>query len=177
MTEVIVKGQHGADSPYAYVEFDAGLRFNEERGKWVDETYMVPGLGGFELEEIATMLAERVERSHPGQGREAFESAKIQLLERNFKAEWAALQRKIRVHRRWGGPVPAAVLVPDLIDPTEWKAIVPDKNGTPVMYKVHEKTVQNAIPRPDQNPDVYRDNWSWKMKPEVREKNGKLRRP
>ena len=57
MTEVIVKGQHGADSPYAYVEFDAGLRFNEERGKWVDETYMVPGLGGLELVELATMLA------------------------------------------------------------------------------------------------------------------------
>jgi hypothetical protein len=160
--DTYVKGKHGTDSPYSNVEYHAGYYYDERRGKFVDATYLVPGLGGLELEEMAMMLAERVERNHPGQGRMAFESAKIQLLTRDFNGEWNELQRKIRVHKMWGGPVPAAVLVPDEIDPRQWRAIVPDKNGVPFAYNVREKDI---MPPPEEGVNARKGRQGWETKP------------
>lgn len=154
----------GADSPYSYVEHHAGVHYDEQRGKFVDKTYLVPGLGGIELEEIACLLAERVLRDHGHtEAMRAFESAKIQLLTRDYNGEWAELQRKIRVHKRWGGTVPTAVLVPDEVDPRQWQLVMPDKNGTAYAYSVKEKDI--GVPPPQEGLNARRGAEGWEAMP------------
>jgi hypothetical protein len=158
MTDFYVKGEHGAESHWSHVEYDAGIYWDEQRGTFVDASYLVPGLGGLELEEIATLLAERVERNHPGKGRDAFESARMQLLTRDYNGEWEDLQRKIRAHRMWGGPVPAAVLIPDEINPREWRMVITDAEGRPSVYGVKEKDI---LPPPEEGVNARRGPYGW----------------
>lgn len=148
MVDYFVKGKHGADSPYSQVEFNAGVVWMDKRQKWVDMTFLVPGLGGLDLEEMAMMLAEQVHRYNPQLADTAFESAKMQLLTRDYKGEWAELERKIKVHKIWGGPAPSAILLPNE-DGDAWKMVMTDKNGNPHHYQVSSKAVGDTIPLPN----------------------------
>ena len=163
MVDYFVKGKHGADSDWSQVEYNAGVVWIEERGKWVDSTFLVPGMGGLELEEMATMLAERVHRDNPQLASDAFESAKMQLLTRDFNGEWAELERKVKVHRMWGGPVPSAMLTPSA-DASEWEFMMVGKNGLPYRYKISQKLVGDDVPLPNTD-NAIKHGESWYARP------------
>ena len=161
------RGDHGAASPFSFVEFDAGYYWDEGRERFVDATYMVPSLGGLEMEEIASLLAERVERNHPGKGREAFQSATMQILNKDFNGDWINLMNKMKRHEMWGGPVPAALILPNYDDPEEFDLVIPDKNGVPQRYGVREHSLQDVMEvRPGEN--AVRGKFSWETKPPSR---------
>jgi hypothetical protein len=163
VVDYFVKGKHGTDSPYSQVEFNAGVVWMEKRNKFVDLTLLIPGLGGLDLEEMATMLAEQVHRHNPQLSDAAFESAKLQLLTRDYNGEWAELERKIKVHEMWGGPVPSAILLPNE-DGDAWDMMMTGKNGMPTRYKVSEKAVGDAIPLPHKG-NAIKQGESWYAKP------------
>jgi hypothetical protein len=176
--DFFVKGQHGADSPYSNVEYTAGVIWSEKRNKFVNMTYLIPGLGGLEMEEMAMDLADRVERDHPGQGQKAFESAKIQLLSRDYNGEWAELLQRIKLHKMWGGPVPAAVLLPD-DEGKKWEMMVTDKNGMPHKYEISQKNVGAGEELPLPNRDTARKGrfgWDYKPTPQQAANNRQTRR-
>jgi len=121
------------------IVFDAGERFTGEM-----------------IEDIAGELAEAVylcsDARHDGHGQkhshqevqDAFKHGAKELLTKDsniFAAEYQELLQKQRAYQRWGGTVPAAVLLPDSIDGREWNAIIPDKEGVPYIYKVNEKAL------------------------------------
>ena len=122
-----------------------------------------------DVEDCAEELAEAVRRcsserhSHHGQehseedAKAAFKAGVDQLLTRDFSRDWEELNRKIEQHKRWGGPVPAAVLQP-ASDGKHWQAVVPDKDGTPQIYDMSSDVLGGAMPLPDEvgaipNPD------------------------
>jgi hypothetical protein len=169
------KGKHGADSDWSQVEFTAGVLWDEQRGKFINMTYLIPGLGGLEMEEMATMLADRVERSHPGKGQEAFESGRMQLLNRDYNGEWEDLCRKIKVHKMWGGAVPAAILLPNA-NGDEWELKLTDKNGVPQTYSIEQKSVEGMeLPNSDNARKTDR-GWEYKPTPQQTHVRRELRR-
>jgi hypothetical protein len=165
-SDIIVKGKSGYRSRYAYVEFDTDDTVMPQRGgRRVAMTFLVPGGGVLELEELATELAELVEAYNPGKGQLAFDSAVMQLLTRDYDGEWEELNRKIRVHQLWGGQVPSAVLIPDMETGREWQLMLTDKNGLPTMYSVDQKKLDWASP-PASDINAYQDeNGQWRIKP------------
>ena len=174
--EFYTKGKYGAESPWASVEFHGGVYWDEMREKWVDRTDIVPGLGGLELEEMAMLLADKVERNFPGQGQRAFESAKLQLLNRDYNGEWKELQHKMEVHKMWGGPVPAAVFLPSVDQGGQWDAIIPDKSGIPIQYSVKEKALQDWRPPDNSNARMGEFGWETKPPPPAVQRNRRERR-
>ena len=142
-----------ARSRYAYVQFEMG-----------DRTYMVAGLGGLVWEEMCELLAERVERDHPGLGQKAYEAAREQLETKDFDAEWRELMRKIHLCQLWGGPVPAAVILPDEGDPEKWNVVIPDpRTGMPVTYRAREKVLNSIMPSPTEE-NAVKGEFGWEVK-------------
>ena len=128
------------------------------------------------IEDFATELAEAVancsQERHDGRGRQhsledqknAYYTAIQQLVSRDFDAEWEDTLRRQRAYRKWGGPVPAAVLVPDPHDPKKWLGVMTDKEGEPTIYKVRPH-VMDEVPTPDYQ-NAVRDpaGFSWLRK-------------
>ena len=110
-----------------------------------------------------TRLAERVHRDNPQLASDAFESAKMQLLTRDFNGEWAELERKVKVHRMWGGPVPSAMLTPSA-DASEWEFMMGGKNGLPHRYKISQKLVGDDVPLPNTD-NAIKHGESWYARP------------
>lgn len=146
------RGMHGANSPFAYVYYDVG-----------NLTHLVPVLGGLEFEEACSLLAEKVERRHPGHGKLAYEAAREQLSTKDFNAEWALLQQQIREHKMWGGPPPTVVLLPDDIDGRTWYAGIKGPDGKPVFYKTRKKVVEDIIP-PATDKTAWKGPYGWEVK-------------
>ncbi len=99
---------------------------------------------------------------------EAYRTAILQLLTRYFDKEHEELERGIRRHAKWGGPVPEAVLLPDAANPKQWNIMVTDKEGNPRVYPVRKEAqafLHEAIPNPDQVPGARADKSgvSWRI--------------
>ena len=114
------------------------------------------------IEELAGELAEAVlncnDDRHQGHGRKhtmddaqkAYSAAVQQLLITDFRNEQEELDRKIRIHKKWGGKVPAAVFMPDTVDDGKWNVMVPDDEGEPVMHRVRDGVLDDILPTPEQ---------------------------
>ena len=115
------------------------------------------------IEDSAEELAEAVARCNEGRHKghafthspaeieEAYRCAIMQLLTKDFDAEMADLERNIRRRKKWGGPVPEAVLLPDVSG--GWNIMVTDKEGDPHIYKVlkdAEDYLHEIVPNADQ---------------------------
>jgi|TARA_Y100000296_G_C5175764_1_gene259962 hypothetical protein len=75
-------------------------------------------------------------KSHnPAQFSDAFKAAMNQLMTMPFDAMYAHQVWLEAMHKKWGGHIPAAVLMP--ID-EQWSMIVPDHKGDPHTYEVRE---------------------------------------
>jgi len=113
-----------------------------------------------EIEEAAEELAESVmlcnEDRHKGRGIEhgqeeaekAFKAAVEQIQTVDFDEYWEEIQRQIRVYKKWGGPPPAAVMLPSFDDPKKWEVMIPDSEGTPYMYDMDQKVLGDIVPYP-----------------------------
>lgn len=156
---IILQGDRlkGQKTAYRWVEY------------WPNDNlgFLVPDVDNtLELEEICDLLAERVEMDYPGQGIKAYEAAREQLATKDFQAEWVKLQAQIAAYKRWGGPPPAAVLIPDPIDRKSWQLVVPlDMGLGPIeVFKVRPEVVRE-LPYPEQGRTAYRDEFGWKAIP------------
>lgn len=105
----------------------------------------------------------------------AYSAAVQQLLVTDFRYEQEELDRKIRVHKKWGGQVPAAVFMPDTVDNGKWNVMVPDDEGEPVMRRVRDGVLDDILPTPEQagaKRDPYGIGWiaprRWKTKTRLR---------
>ena len=113
-----------------------------------------------EIEEAAEELAEAVLRCndmrHKGHGHshsqqeadKAYYAAIDQLTTKVFYTEWHEMMRQIRIYKKWGGPPPAAVLMPSFDNPREWEAMIPDTEGNPYMYKMNKQVLEDIVPYP-----------------------------
>lgn len=147
----------------AYAEYECRAVWDERRELWRQHAHMVPAVSEYGallgLEEVADLLADAVARCsetrHEGHGythgddeaQAAFSAAVQQLLTRDFDGEARELERKIRMHKKWGGPVPAAVLMPYQGNDGRMTLFVTDRNGNPVPYQV-SKEVAEMMPPP-----------------------------
>lgn len=136
------------------------------------------------LEDWATELADAVSRCSEerfkGHGKThsvedakaAFAVAMTMLLTKDYEKDWEELEAKQRAYKRWGGPVPAAVIMPTGEDPKKLVVIMPDKEGTPYVYKVRKGVMDGVILPPDFK-TAYRDpsglGWMRKRQVSLRE--------
>jgi hypothetical protein len=97
------------------------------------------------IEGTAEGLAEAVaacnEDRHNGHGathprsdvENAYHQAVAQLLTSDAEFRYQELRRNIANFQKWGGPMPAMVMMPDGDDPKKWNMIVTDQHGDPHM--------------------------------------------
>tara|TARA_Y100000310_G_scaffold329089_1_gene398334 strand:- start:2786 stop:3253 length:468 start_codon:yes stop_codon:yes gene_type:complete len=140
---------------------------------------------GYSYEDAGEELAEALQRCndqrHDGHGyvhsgaeiEEAYRMAILQLQTIDFDAERAEHEHNIAMHKKWGGPMPAAVIMPPADDPKKLEIIIPDKHGNPVAYDVKPHTLQDVIPLPTDKgatPDKSGIGWRTKrrLKPETK---------
>lgn len=134
---------------------------------------------GEALEDAAGELAEAVaicnENRHDGHGKlhshqdaeDAYHIAVYQLLTIDYEAEWKQIQDDIKKWQKWQGPVPAAVLMPDIQDSNEWSVMIPDQHGDPVMYKTRPKALKGLMASPEEmgaKPNKLGIGWTAKPK-------------
>jgi len=113
-----------------------------------------------EAEDCASELAESVRLCsplrHKGHGQfhtdeevqRAFRAGVWQLQNRDFRRDWEEMKRLQRTHKKWGGPVPAALFLPNQDDPNLWQAMIPDSEGNPYIYDIHKGVMEGLIPPP-----------------------------
>lgn len=113
-----------------------------------------------DIEEYADELAEGVRRCskdrHKGHGQAhppdapelAFHTAIRQLFTFDYEKEWQEMLQRERAYKKWGGPVPAAVILPSYDNPKDWEMLVTDAEGNPYMYPVKRNVLD--IPAPNQ---------------------------
>tara|TARA_Y100000593_G_scaffold34350_1_gene67399 strand:+ start:16861 stop:17397 length:537 start_codon:yes stop_codon:yes gene_type:complete len=142
-------------TPHAYIEY------------WPKEhpnvAHFVPMGDGkvcvLETEEAATLLAETMaecnELKHDGHGAvhsqeeidNAFKDAIDQINNKDFEAEWAELQRRIAVSKKWGGTPPDAMIMPKQGDPGSLELMIPDRAGNPTFVDVRKDKFDMPDPR------------------------------
>lgn len=113
--------------------------FNSE-GHYIDIEYEAAA------EEFAETVAHCSPDKHEGRGAKhseqeieiAYKEALRQLQETDYAAEWEEIQRLQRRYAKWGGAVPEAILMP-VGDPQDWKVMLVDKEGNPVLYNMREQ--------------------------------------
>lgn len=100
------------------------------------------------IEGTAEGLAEAVaicnEDRHNGHGKmhprsdveNAYHQGVAQLLTNDAELRYQELRHNIAMHEKWGGPMPALVMMPDNDDPAKWNMIVTDQQGNPHMVPV-----------------------------------------
>jgi len=147
--------ERGHLSPYAYVSYDTaeGHTHHVPIGNGVDNLIAM----GDSIEDIASYLVDVLsvcnEERHNGHGRthntsqfkKAYASAVTQLLTVEYDTEYAHQIWLEKMHKKWGGHIPAAVLMP--IE-EQWQLLVPDFRGDPHFYNVKEGALDH-LPMPD----------------------------
>jgi hypothetical protein len=151
--------ERGMYSRYAYVEW---WPRHEPHGHTVmlgdGKTNSL--LEGGSLEEAAEELVEAIERCnsdrHRGHGRthtfspnDVFPAALEQLQTSWYDREWVYHRWLQWMHEKWGGHMPAAVILPT---EGEWKMLVPDEMGDPIQHNIRPEVVKQlgeVIPMPD----------------------------
>jgi len=141
---------------------------------------------GEEIEDAAAELSESVYRCnsdrHDGHGhshttediKNAYSAAVNQLFTVDYSGAWQEIQKNIAKWKRWKGPVPEMVVLPDEHDSKTWNVMIPDEDGTPVMYKGNQDALKDIMPRPEevgavQNP--HGPGWTFKQRRRPRQFN------
>ncbi len=153
-------------SKFTYVEYEpAPDRFGRTHTHLLQIGDGVNSIYDTNIESVAEELAETVARCtedrHEGHGfthsdaevEEAYRTAVMQLLTRDYDKEQEEIERGIRRQKKWGGPVPEMVLFPDAADPKKWNILVTDKEGNAFVYPVRKEAqalLHEALPSPDQ---------------------------
>jgi hypothetical protein len=166
--------ERGMLSPWAFVEWEPW----EHGHKHI--VILGDGEGGYSsiqdggsIEEPAEELVEAISTCNPdrheghglfhdpGQHEMAYRAAIEQLQTREFDREHAHQLWLQAMHKKWGGHIPAAVVMP--IEDS-WKLMVPNSAGDPLLYDVQDHLI-NSIPMPNTNIAVPAPlGWSRKQK-------------
>ena len=159
-------------TPHAYIEY------------WPKEhptvCHFVPMGDGrvcvLETEEAATLLAETMaecnELKYGGHGAvhsqeeidNAFKDAIKQVNEKDFETEWAELQRRIAVSKKWGGTPPDLMAMPKQDDPSSLEVMIPDRDGNPKFYDVKKNKIDMPDPR-EIGAEANKSGIGWDVKP------------
>lgn len=158
--------ERGFHSPYAYVEYwpetwSHGHMVPAGDGEISSVDYLaqtenldVEGA----LEAIGEELAKAVAmcnlrrhkahgRAHPEQDQEkAYRVAISQLVTKEFDIEWTYLDWRIRMYKKWGGHMPAAVVMPTNTEASRWQMMIPDSEGDPTFRGVRSDFAPNVLP-------------------------------
>ena len=141
---------------------------------------------GEEIEDAAGELADSLYRCndvrHGGHGhrhttqdiKNAYTAGRNQLYAIDYSSEWQEIKRKIARWHSWKGPVPEMVVVPDEHDSKIWNVMIPDEDGTPVMYKGNQDALKDIMPRPEEVGAVPNPNgpgWTFKRRRRPRQFN------
>ena len=150
-------------NPYlpGYIEYNAG----DHNHILSFDAFEFTGLAGDALEEIAISLAEELadavarctNERHKGHGRvhtahqanEAFRQGIHQVLTTDYAAEERRRVLKVFAYKRWGGPVPKAILLPDRDEPKKMNAIITNEQGDPFVYAVKDKRINELMVPPE----------------------------
>ena len=114
--------ERGYRSPYAYVSFDTkeGHVHHVPIGNGTDNLIAM----GDSVEDVASFLIDAIAACHPdkhnghgtthdtSQFKKAYASAITQLLNTDYDTEYAHQVWLEKMYRKWGGHIPAAVLMP-----------------------------------------------------------------
>jgi hypothetical protein len=95
-------------------------------------------------EELAAAVAMCDPRRHKSHGRthpeedqeKAFRAAMRQLVTKEYDIEWIYLDWRIRMYKKWGGHMPAAVITPTDSEANRWQMMMPDAEGDPTFREV-----------------------------------------
>tara|TARA_R100000995_G_C3467168_1_gene116328 strand:- start:584 stop:1105 length:522 start_codon:yes stop_codon:yes gene_type:complete len=146
--------ERGYRSPYAYVSFETeeGHIHHMPIGNGTDNLIVM----GDSIEDIANefikVLAACNPSKHKGKGRQhnpsqykdAYHAVITQLMNTDFDTEHAHQVWLEKMYKKWGGHIPAAVLMPV---EEQWQMVVPDFKGDPEFYKIKEGALDN-LPMP-----------------------------
>lgn len=141
--------ERGKYSPWAYIEWET----------WEGHSHIVMVGDGKEnalrvggsIEDMAEELVEVMQICNPdrhkGHGRKhdsdqfkhAYKSGIEQLLERRYDAERMHAVWLQQMYAKWGGNIPAAVVMPSNEDFDQWQVLVPDHRGDPQFKKVRQE--------------------------------------
>ena len=147
--------ERGYRSPYAYVSYDTGEGHTHHMpiGNGTDNLVVM----GDSIEDVAGSFIDVVaacnESRHKGHGRthdrsqfrKIYGAVITQLLNTDFDTEYAHQVWLEKMHAKWGGHIPAAVLMP--IE-EQWQLMVPDFKGDPNFYKIRDGAMDH-LPLPD----------------------------
>jgi len=125
-------------------------------------------------DELAGLFLQCNEDRHDQRGhkhsmdvvKRAYEASVFQLLTTDYPAEWEEIKRKERVFKKWGNKQPPAmVLQPTIEDPQKWEAIIPDKEGNPLLYGVRKGILDDMLdPRDSSRPNKHGLGWTIKQR-------------
>ena len=132
--------------------------------------------------ELADSLYRCNDARHGGHGhshttedmKNAYSAARNQLYTVDYSASWDNIKKGIAKWKRWHGQVPAMVILPDEHDSKTWNVMIPDEEGTPIMYKGNQSALRGLMPRPEEvgavpNPDG--PGWTFKRRRKPRQLN------
>jgi hypothetical protein len=122
-------------------------------------------------DELAQLFLQCNEDRHGGRGhnhdtdvvKRAYEAAVFQLLTTDYQMEWEEIERKQRIFKKWGKrQPPAMVLQPAIDDPKRWEALIPDKEGNPMLYGVRKGIMDDILddPRDVAKPNKHGLGWT-----------------
>lgn len=157
--------ERGFRSPWAYVVYEPPNRHSHAimLGDGEMNVYVQEGIDSVEVaaQDAGEQLAEAIllcsRDRHDGHGRKhsqfdaemAFKAAFHQLVTKEFDRERAHTVWLRQMYDKWGGHIPAAVLVPDETDFEKWNMIVPDHRGDPEVRPLRKDAIEIPPPTPD----------------------------
>jgi len=146
--------ERGLLSPWAYVEHWVGDMAHQHLvGDGLENDIAV---GWTSLEGVADTLADSVlkcsnERHqaphHPEEAEKAYKSALDQLTQGWFDRERVFQVWLRQMYNKWGGHMPAAVIIPTGTEVTRWQLMMPDHRGDPLFYDVGNHTIEAPTPQ------------------------------
>lgn len=167
--------ERGARSPFAWVEWypEVGHGHMYPLGDGIVNVLDL-GMG---IEDVAIDLADAValcsEDRHDGHGKthsqdeikDAFSGAISQLLINEFDNEWRRTEWLREMYVKWGGHIPAAVLVPKESDSRQWELMMPDRHGDPVFYDIKTEMYQDVpgFEPPTEIKGIQKLDYGWKL--------------
>jgi hypothetical protein len=167
--------ERGYRSPYAYVSFETkeGHVHHVPIGNGIDNLIAM----GDSIEDVASFLVDSIAACHPdkhnghgtkhdtSQFKKAYASAITQLLNTDYDTEYAHQVWLEKMYKKWGGHIPAAVLMP-IED--QWRMIIPDFKGDAHVHNVREGALDH-LPMPNEENSVPAPIGYYRTEPEEKE--------
>lgn len=158
------QNERGMFSPHAHAEYMTweGHMHQIRVGDGVGNAFVdSPGCTPEDMAEemVEAMQSCDDESRHGGHARKhhtdqhflAYKAVIDQLLSRQYDVEWAYIRWQIYMYNKWGGQMPAAVIMPV---EDEMRLMVPDSHGDPLFYQIRKGAIDGLIAMPNSTNSV-----------------------